>query len=71
MTDQDRVLNHLQEHGSITPLEALGFGCYRLSHQIWKLRCAGHSIRTELQTGKDMHGEPSTWALYVLEDERK
>jgi hypothetical protein len=44
-----RILAYLQEHGSITPMEALQeFGCYRLGARIWDLRQTGVQISTEI-----------------------
>lgn len=41
------ILEHLEAHGSITPLEALTkYGCFRLGARILDLRRAGHNIVT-------------------------
>jgi hypothetical protein len=69
MNDRQRVLDYLETHGSITPLDALSFGCYRLGARIWDLRRDGHSIQTEIITGRDMHGEPMRYARYILKKE--
>jgi len=38
MSQESMILNHLQQHGSITPLQALtDLGCYRLSARILEL----------------------------------
>lgn len=66
--DGERILNWMREHGSITPLEALSFGCYRLSGMIFKLRAKGYDISTEMIYGRDMHGEPSSYAVYRLHE---
>ncbi len=48
-SQNERVLNHLQKHGKITPLQALKrFGCLRLGARIFELRSEGHDIVTSL-----------------------
>ena len=67
MSDKSRILKHLQEHGSITPWEAIEqFGCTRLGARIWDLKRDGHDIRTSIETGTDRHGEPCRYARYTL-----
>ena len=42
------ILEHLQEHGSITSLEAIDkYKCTRLSHYIYLLRKEGYVIESE------------------------
>jgi len=59
-----KVLEHLQEKGSITPLEALNsYGCFRLGAIIHTLRHKdGYEIKTKLAEGK------SNYAIYTLKD---
>lgn len=72
MTQQQRVLNHLQTHGSITPLEALNnYGIYRLSVAILRLRRAGHNILTVDAEGKNKFGETVHHGKYILMDGKK
>lgn len=48
-TQKEMVLEHLQNRGSITPLEALNiYGCFRLADVIYKLKKDGWHIRTEM-----------------------
>lgn len=43
------ILNHLKNHGPITPLEALNlYGCFRLGGRIYDLKNMGHAIETEM-----------------------
>lgn len=45
---KELILAHLQEHGSITSLEAIEmYHCTRLSHYIYLLRKDGHTILSE------------------------
>ena len=49
VTKQEKVLTHLQNHGSITPLEALEkYGSFRLGALIFNLRKEGHDIETNI-----------------------
>ena len=46
---QEKVLTHLQTHGSITPLQALElYGSFRLGALIFNLRAEGHEIKTNI-----------------------
>lgn len=46
-TQRKGILEYMQKHGHITPIEALEqFGCFRLSARIWELRKAGYIIKT-------------------------
>ena len=48
-TKQEKVLIHLERHGSITPLEALNlYGSFRLGALIFNLRKEGHDITTNI-----------------------
>lgn len=65
-TDKVLVLEFLRAHGTITPMDAMGFGCYRLAARIWDLRKEGHDIVTE---DKDKDGNPVNYAIYRLKEE--
>ena len=70
MSDKMRVLAYMEEHGSITPLEALNaFGCMRLGARIWDLRHEGYEIATGMVLDKDRNGEPMRYARYFLKGE--
>ena len=67
MTQQNRVLKHLRQNGSITPLEAMNlYGIYRLSVHVWRLRKNGYNIVTVEQDGKNKLGEPVKYGRYIL-----
>lgn len=60
-SQKDACLAYLEEHDSITPLEALHeFGCFRLAAVIARLREEGYVIKTDVN--KD--GKP--YAIYTL-----
>ncbi len=47
MSQSARILTHLRNHGSITPIEALNlYGSFRLAARVGELRQSGHEIRT-------------------------
>ena len=49
ISKQEKVLTHLQVHGSITPLEALEkYGSFRLGALIFNLRKQGYDIKTNI-----------------------
>ena len=63
-TQNSKVLRYIEEHGSITPLEAMRFGCMRLAARIKDLRTAGHSIESEMVSVIDEDGEMVRYARY-------
>lgn len=61
------LARYLEEHKSITPLEALNeLGIYRLSARIADLRGDGYVITTERITVKNKFGQESRVARYSL-----
>ena len=49
MSQNARILSHLKEGKTLTPLEALDlFGCFRLSGRIQDLEAEGHKIESKL-----------------------
>lgn len=60
------VLRHLQEHGSITSMEAIElFGATRLSSIVFNLRRRGHDIEAVTERGTDRYGSAVGYARYV------
>lgn len=69
MSDKEKILEHLRQHKSITPLQALElYGTFRLGARIWDLRHDGHRIDTEIIHGKDRNGEDMRFAKYTLNE---
>jgi len=65
-TQEDRVLRHLKEYGSITTWEAIKeYGITRLSAKIFDLRKQGEQIVKVTETGTNRFSEPTWWAKYV------
>ena len=70
MTQAERIMNHLKEHGSITQLEAMEiYGIYRLASRISDLRKEGVKIKKETAKGWNRYGEKIAFARYSLEDD--
>lgn len=69
MTQTERILNHLRECGSITPLDALKeYGCMRLGARIYDLKRAGYQIESRIESRKNRYGERVTYARYSLKE---
>jgi len=70
LTQNDRIMQHLREHGSITQLEAMQeYGIYRLASRISDLRKDGVKIKRDMVKGKNRYGEATCFAEYrLLED---
>lgn len=69
-TKTNDVLNHLQEHGSITSWEAIErYGATRLSAIIFNLKERGYAIETHSIVGKDRNENRVCYAQYRLVQE--
>mgnify|MGYP001594919870 CR=1 FL=1 len=72
MSQCNRVLQHLQAYGSITPLEAMQeYGIMRLGARIYDLKKMGYSIDRIIETGKNRYGESTSYARYSLNEKEK
>lgn len=72
MSQCNRVLQHLQIHGSITPLEAMQeYGIMRLGARIYDLKKMGYSINSSRETGENRYGESISYARYSLAEKEK
>lgn len=70
MTQEEKILDYMERHGSITPLEAMQeLGIMRLGARIYDLKESGVKIITETVKGKNRDGEPTRYARYRLEKE--
>lgn len=58
MTQNERVWEYLQEHGTITAKEAMDeLGIFRLGARVYELRKQGREILTEWVTVQNRYGE--------------
>lgn len=71
MTQTERVLQYMQDFGSITPLQALGdLSVMRLGARIWDLKQAGYPITRRMVGSKNRYGESVSYAEYRLEENK-
>lgn len=69
MTQCDRIVQYMQDNGSITSWEAMKeLGCMRLASRIHDLREMGIGIEKEMVSARNRYGESVSFARYRLED---
>jgi hypothetical protein len=62
-TQVQQIWDHLVNHGSITPIDALNlYGCFRLGARVWDIRNQGVAIITAFETKNG-----KTYARYSLD----
>lgn len=67
LTQKEKVLRHLKEVGSITPLDAMReYAIMRLSAIIFNLKDEGYNIKSEIETSKNRFGEKCKFSRYTL-----
>ena len=67
-TQTERILDYIDEFGSITQLEALrDLGIMRLASRISDIKKQGYLIKSEIETVKNRFGESSHIKRYSLE----
>lgn len=72
MTQNEKILNHLKAHGSITPIEALSeYGIMRLASRISDLKNGGVCIRREIMSTKNRLGETVRFARYYIAEKKE
>ena len=65
MKQTERILQYLEDFGTINPMQALmDLGIMRLAARIADLRRSGIQIETDIVTGKNRYGEPVHFAEY-------
>ena len=70
MTQCERVLQYMQDFGSINPMQALSdLSVMRLASRVSDLRQAGYQIDRQIVTAKNRYGEPVHFAEYRLVEE--
>ena len=68
MTQNERVLDYLEQHKGIEPMTALSeLGVFRLAARIADLKKDGHNIKSEMIDVWNRWGEKATVAYYQLE----
>lgn len=72
LTQDERVLRHLKDMGSITTWVAIQqYGITRLSACIYRLRRGGFEITNKMRFSKNRYGEPVHFVEYQLDDRPK
>lgn len=67
MTQNERIIRHLKDYGSITSLEAINeYSILRLASRICDLKDKGYDIKSEPVKAKNRYGEPIRYARYSL-----
>lgn len=68
-TQNQRIIDYINRHGSITPLEAMqDIGCMRLAARIADLKELGYPIVSETVIVKNRYGEKCHVKKYRLEE---
>ena len=67
MSQNQKVLEHMQKWGSITARDAYEcYGIMRLGARIDNLRHMGHNITSTLEQGENRYGERIRYARYRM-----
>lgn len=65
MTQNERIIEYLNNYGSITPLEAFAdLGVMRLAARIDELIKSGYPIEKKMETAKNRFGESVSYMRY-------
>ena len=71
MTQNQKLLKHLQDRGGITSLEAFEiYGITRLSARIKNLRDEGHNIMSSWESAKNRDGVTVNFTRYILAEQK-
>lgn len=71
MTQVERIIRHMEDHGSITSLDAMTeYGIMRLASRINDLKAMGFNVKRVMESAKNRYGEPVSYARYYLEAKR-
>lgn len=63
----DQVIDHLKQHGEITPMEALAeYAIMRLAARVLDARKRGMEIATEIVTERNRYGQAVRFAKYRM-----
>ena len=68
MSQCEKIMKYMREHGEITQRDAFYLGCQRLASRIHDLKESGIGIKTETRKVKNADGTFSHIAVYSLVD---
>lgn len=67
LTQCERILQYIEENGSITQLDALReFGCMRLASRMCDIKKMGYPVTKRTEKKKNRYGDPITYARYFI-----
>lgn len=66
MTQVQRIIEHIREHGSITPMEGFEMGITRLAARVMDMRRNGIPVITETVESVNRYGEKVRFARYRI-----
>lgn len=70
-TARDRVLDHLEEHGTITSWEAIqNYGITRLSEYIRQLRRDNYIIESNWTENINRYGDKVRYVIYEMKERK-
>lgn len=66
MTQCERIMNHLDQFGSIDAMTAMNmYGIMRLASRMSDLKADGYKFHTVTVKGRNRYNEPVAYAVYV------
>ena len=69
LSQKQKVLRHLKQIGSITPLDAFNdYAIMRLTSRICELKDEGYDIKSELISSQNRFGEKVSFSIYTLNE---
>lgn len=72
LTQNQMILMHLQDYGSITSIQAMQeYGIMRLASRINDLKREGYNIISETMKSKNRFGETVHYSVYRLKEEKE
>lgn len=67
MTQQQKIIEHLEKYGSITPWEAMTeYGIMRLASRVLELKKQGYDIETTIEYSINRDNKVCHFAKYFL-----
>ena len=64
MTQKELILNFIEEHGSITPMDAFDLGITKLATRISEMKRMGYEFTQTLEHTKNRYGKTCCYMRY-------
>lgn len=65
MTQYQKIINYIEKHGSITPMDAFPMGITKLATRVSEMRRKGiMQFKIEIEKGLDQDGKPVRYGRY-------